>query len=448
LPGGHLPVRSYLAVPVVSRSGGVIGGMFFGHPEPGKFTEEHEHLAGGIAGWTAVALDNAHLFNSAEKARAEAEAANREKDEFLATMSHELRTPLNAILGWSAIMRTGAIDEPTRRTGLEIIERNARAQARIIEDLLDVSRIVSGKLLLESAPVDLRGVIDSALGSINLAAEAKQIEIRRHIKSQPVVVTGDAARLHQVVSNLLTNAIKFTERGGWVAVRLDQGTNSARISVADNGQGISEAFLPHVFERFRQADQTATRTHGGLGLGLSIVRHIVLLHGGDVHAASAGPGLGSTFTIELPLITGAVPDARAANGDGADRDAQALGGLRLLIVEDDVDARDLLVHLLEQAGASVAAAGSAADALGMLDALRLDLVISDIGMPGQDGYQLIEEIRSSGGVNASVPALAVTAYAGAQDRARALAAGFQGHVGKPVKTEELLAAIRRAVGRM
>jgi PAS domain S-box-containing protein len=448
LPEGHLPVRSYLAVPVVSRSGGVIGGMFFGHPEPGIFTEEHEHLAGGIAGWTAVALDNARLFNAAQTARAEAEAANRQKDEFLATMSHELRTPLNAILGWAAIMRTGALDEPTKRTGLEIVERNARAQARIIEDLLDVSRIVSGKLLLESAPVDLRGVIDSALSSIKLAAEAKQIEVRRDVGSAPVVVTGDAARLHQVISNLLTNAIKFTARGGWVALRLEHAGSSVRISVEDNGEGISATFLPHVFERFRQADQTSTRTHGGLGLGLSIVRHIVQLHGGDVRAESPGPGLGSTFTIELPPVKGAVADMPRANGDRDDRAPQPLGGLRLLVVEDDVDARDLLVHLLEQAGASVSAAGSATEALGMLDALRLDVLISDIGMPGQDGYQFIREVRGSGDVNAAVPALAVTAYAGPQDRERALAAGFQGHLGKPVNTEDLIAAIRRAVGKV
>ena len=447
LPEGHLPVRSYLAVPVVSRSGGVIGGMFFGHPEPDRFTEEHEHLAAGIAGWTAVALDNARLFNTAQTARAEAEAANRQKDEFLATMSHELRTPLNAILGWAAIMRTGKLDEPTRHIGLEIIERNARAQARIIEDLLDVSRIVSGKLLLESAPVDLRGVIDSALSSITLAAEAKQIEVRRHLGAGPVVVTGDAARLHQVVSNLLTNAIKFTPRGGWVSVRLEHGAAAVQITVEDNGQGISAAFLPHVFERFRQADQTSTRTHGGLGLGLSIVRHIVQLHGGDVRAESPGPGLGSTFIIELPTVNGTAPNVPAPR-EGSVRDAHVLDGLRLLVVEDDVDARDLLVHVLEQAGASVAAAGNASDALAMLDALRLDLVISDIGMAGQDGYQFIRAVRSSGGVNAAVPALAVTAYAGAPDRDRALEAGFQGHLAKPVKTDELIAAIHRAVGRM
>lgn len=444
LPGGHLPVRSYLAVPVMSRTGEVLGGIFFGHAGADRFTEEHEHLAAGIAGWTAVALDNARLFHAAETARAAAEAANREKDEFLATMSHELRTPLNAVLGWASIMRSRALDETMRQVGLETIERNARAQSRIIEDLLDISRIVAGKLLLESAPVDLRGVVDSALDAIRLAAEAKQIAVRRVIGSSMAVVGGDAARLHQVVSNLLTNAVKFTARGGWIEVRLQQDDATARISVADNGAGISAAFLPHVFERFRQADQTSTRSHGGLGLGLAIVRHMIDLHGGHVRADSPGPGLGATFTIELPLLNGA--SARAASSQEIEPAAAAvpsLQGLRLLVVEDDEDARFLIVHLLEHAGASVTPAGSAADALAMVDALQPHLIISDIGMPEQDGYELIRELRRRGGPSANVPALAVTAYAGAQDHERALAAGFQDHLGKPIVPDTLITAIQR-----
>jgi PAS domain S-box-containing protein len=446
LPGGHLPVRSYLALPVVSRTGEVLGGIFFGHAGADRFTEEHEHLAAGIAGWTAVALDNARLYQTAETARAAAETANREKDEFLATMSHELRTPLNAILGWASIMRSRVLDEAMRQLGLETIERNARAQARIIEDLLDISRIVAGKLLLESAPVDVRGVVDSALESIRLAAEAKQIEIRCVAGASMTVVLGDAARLHQVVSNLLTNAIKFTDRGGWIEVRLEQTGDTVRISVADNGAGITAAFLPHVFERFRQADQTSTRGHGGLGLGLSIVRHIIDLHGGQVRADSPGPGLGATFTIELPLLSGASAHAVPADESPA-APLASLEGLRLLVVEDDVDARFLTVHLLEQAGASVTPAGSAADALAMIDALQPHVIISDIGMPELDGYELIRELRQRGGPSANVPALAVTAYAGGPDRDRALAAGFQDHFAKPIVPHVLIDAIQRLAAR-
>jgi PAS domain S-box-containing protein len=444
LPGGHLPVRSYLAVPVVSRTGGVLGGLFFGHRQADRFTEEHEHLAAGIAGWAAVALDNARLYQAAEKARASAETANREKDEFLATMSHELRTPLNAVLGWAAILRVRTVDDATRQLGLETIERNARAQARLIEDLLDISRIVAGKLLLESAPVDLRGVIDSALESIQLAAEAKQIQIRQPPGPRATIVVGDAARLHQAVSNLLTNAIKFTERGGWVEVQLQVAGDTARISVSDNGRGISEEFLPHLFERFRQADQTSTRAHGGLGLGLSIVRHIINLHGGEVRADSAGPGLGATFTIELPALSGTVsPDVASTTPQPASPPQPSLHGLKLLVVEDDLDARDLIVQLLEYAGAAVTATASAAEALALIDLLQPHVIVSDIGMPEQDGYALIREIRQRGGPSAAVPAVAVTAYAGAQDHERALAAGFQEHLKKPIVTHELIAVIER-----
>ncbi|HYB94012.1 MAG TPA: PAS domain-containing protein [Vicinamibacterales bacterium] len=446
MPKGHLPVRSYLAVPVVSRAGSVLGGMFFGHSAIGRFSEDHERLAAGIAGWTAVALDNAQLFTSAEKAREAAEAANREKDLFLATMSHELRTPLNAVVGWTAILRSNAVDEATRARGLETIERNARAQARIIEDLLDVSRIVAGKLPLDRAPVDVRAVVESALDSIRLAAEAKQMSVRRNVVESPVVVIGDAARLHQAVGNLLTNAIKFTPRGGVIDVHVDSRDGNAIIIVRDNGEGISRELLPHVFERFRQGDQSATRSHGGLGLGLSIVRHLIDLHGGSVRAESPGVGLGATFTIELPLLQGAAP---AVDGPAVPppRNLHRLDGLRVLVAEDDVDARDLVVHLLEQAGASVFAAATASEALDLLDAAHPDVLVSDIGMPDQDGYSLLREIRRRGGPVGRVPALAVTAYAGAQDHERALAAGFQAHLGKPIVPHQLIDTVHRLAKR-
>ncbi|HYE89219.1 MAG TPA: ATP-binding protein [Vicinamibacterales bacterium] len=440
MPQGHLPVRSYLAVPVVSRGGTVLGGMFFGHPEVGRFNQDHERLAAGIAGWTAVALDNAQLFAAAEKARQAAEAANREKDLFLATMSHELRTPLNAVVGWTAILRTNAVDEATRARGLETIERNARAQARIIEDLLDVSRIVTGKLPIDLSPVDLRAVVESVLDSMRLAADAKDIAVRRHIVSAPVVVVGDSARLHQTVGNLLTNAIKFTPRNGAIDVRVDRRGGQAVVTVRDNGEGIDPALLPHVFERFRQGDQSSTRKYGGLGLGLSIVRHLVDLHGGSVKAESRGRGMGATFTIELPLLDAAIAptEPRPVNPP---RVIHALRDVRVLVVEDDADARDLVVHLLEQAGALVFAAGSAQQALDVLDAANPDVIVSDVGMPNEDGYSLIGAIRQRGGRLGSVPAVAVTAYAGAQDHERALAAGFQAHLGKPIAPDQLIETV-------
>lgn len=442
LPEGHLPVCSHLAVPVVSRSNDVLGGMFFGHSRVGVFTAEHERLAAGIAGWTAVAIDNARLYSAAERARASAEAANRAKDEFLATMSHELRTPLNAVLGWALILRANGDDEDTRRRAIDTIERNARAQAQIVEDLLDVSRIVTGKLHLEMNPVELVAVIESATDSIRLAAETKRIEIRQHVDRSASVVMGDTARLHQVISNLLTNAVKFTPQGGLIHIRLERTDGMARISVQDSGQGISPEFLPHVFERFRQADGSTTRAHGGLGLGLAIVRHLTDLHGGRVHAESAGIGRGATFVVEIPLMqldAGPVVAVPPLDASVPGR----LTGVHVLVVDDEADSRGVITFLLERAGASVRAATGVADALEMIDARLPDVLVSDIGMPHEDGYDLVRAMRQRGGSVAAIPAVAVTAYAGAQDRARAAAAGFQDHVAKPIVAEELIAAVLR-----
>jgi signal transduction histidine kinase/ActR/RegA family two-component response regulator len=440
---GDFPVRSYLAVPVISRSDGVLGGIIFGHSRVGVFTAEHERLAAGVAGWTAVAIDNARLYRAAEKARASAEAANRAKDEFLATMSHELRTPLNAVLGWTMILRTSGDNEATRQRALDTIERNARAQAQIIEDLLDVSRIVTGKLRLEIGAVDLESVIDSALDSIRLAADSKRIQIRRQIDKTASVVTGDATRLHQVVSNLLTNAVKFTPPRGWIEVRLDGADGMARVSVKDNGQGISPEFLPYVFERFRQADGSTTRAHGGLGLGLAIVRHLIDLHGGSVRAESDGEGQGATFIVELPLL-----QADLFRGDDAPLDVaadapQPLTGIRVLVVDDELDSRDLITHLLDQAGATVTTVSSASEALEMIDALAPDVLVSDIGMPNRDGYDLVRSLRQRGSASSVIPAIAVTAYARPEDRQQALAAGFQVHVAKPIAPRDLVQNVER-----
>jgi PAS domain S-box-containing protein len=445
LPKGHLPVRSYLAVPVVSRSGEVLGGIFLGHSRVGVFTAEHEQLAEGIAGSTAVAIENARLYNAAEKARSAAESANRAKDEFLATMSHELRTPLNAILGWTMILRTSGDNEAMRLRALDTIERNARAQTQIIEDLLDVSRIVTGKLRLEVSAVDLVTVIDSVLDSIRLAADAKRIQLRRRVDKSAAVVTGDATRLHQVVSNLVTNAVKFTGAGGWIEVLLERAGDMARISVEDNGVGIDPGFLPHVFERFRQADGSTTRSQGGLGLGLAIVRHLVDLHGGTVNATSHGKGHGSTFTVDIPLIQSSVDDehAHVATSAALNDVRRHLDGVRVLVVDDEVDSRDLMSFVLTQAGASVTTVGSAAEALEKIDALAPDVLVSDIGMAEQDGYSLLRTLRRRDSPSAAIPAVAVTAYARAQDREHALAAGFHAHVSKPIVPRELVSTVER-----
>ena len=432
MPEGQVPVRSYLAVPVVSRSGEVLGGMFFAHSNTGVFTEEHESLAAGIAGWTALAIDNARFYAAAEKARKAAEAANRAKDEFLATMSHELRTPLNAVLGWIQVLRSGAGTEESRERALATIDRNARAQAQIINDLLDVSRIVTGKFVLKVGPVDLVGVVEGALEAVNLAITAKQLTATKHLDPAAAIVSGDRDRLRQVVSNLLTNAVKFTPSGGRIDVRLDASQGMARIRIADTGQGIDPAFLPHVFDRFWQGDSSTTRAHGGLGLGLAIVRHIVEMHGGRVQVESAGVGLGSSFSVELPLAAGAADEVPARpEAEVPPARLSLLKNARVVVIDDEADSRDLVVSILAATGANVVSAASVLEGLRAIDEQAPDLVICDIGMPHADGFDLLRQLRMMGDPHAATPAVALTAYAREQDRQRALAAGFQAHVGKP-----------------
>jgi PAS domain S-box-containing protein len=452
MPKDDLPVRSYLAVPVISRANEVLGGMFFGHPDVGVFTEEHERLAAGIAGWTALAIDNARLYTAAENARATAEtayaaaerareaaeSANRAKDEFLATMSHELRTPLNAVMGWIQILRSAAVTSENRERGLATIERNARAQGQIIDDLLDVSRIVTGKLVLKTDPVDLINVIDGAIEAVSLAVSAKQLVVRKRLDSSAAIVAGDGDRLRQVVSNLLTNAVKFTEQGGWIDVRLKAHGGMAHLTVADNGQGIDPAFLPHVFDRFKQADSSTTRVHGGLGLGLAIVRHLVEMHGGTVGVESAGRGKGATFTIELPLGVGPVESPEASGRDDDLSGLLALKNAHVLIVDDETDSSEMIASLLSTAGALVVTTSSVAEALRAIHRRAPQIVISDIGMPHADGYAFLRELGAMGEPYARIPVIALTAYAREEDRRRALAAGFRAHLGKPFEGTELL----------
>ncbi|MFL6227581.1 MAG: PAS domain S-box protein [Pyrinomonadaceae bacterium] len=385
----------------------------------------------------------------------EMEQANRIKDEFLATLSHELRTPLTAMLGWSRLLRSGQLDEAGRERAVQIIERNAEAQARLIEDLLDVSRIITGKLRLEVRPVSLAPVVEAVVNGLRPAAETKSLQLEVLIDPASGVVTGDPERLQQVVWNLVSNAIKFTPKEGRVEVRLEQTDAHARILVRDTGIGINADALPHIFERFHQADSSNTREHGGLGLGLAIVRNLVELQGGSVSAESPGKGQGSVFTVELPLTDRPVAagehersklfseQSRAMIEEGETFSSPyALEGVRVLLVEDERDTRELIKTILERCGASVTEAASAHEALAALESSTPDVLVSDIGMPGESGYELIRQVRARGAQHGTaIPAVALTAYAGTQDRRRALLAGFHTHLAKPVEPDELLAVV-------
>ena len=450
MPPGHLPVRSYLAVAVVSRSGEVIGGLFFGHPEPSVFTARDEEVIQALAPQIATAIDNARLYERQQSARAEAEAANTLKDEFLATLSHELRTPLNAVLGWTRMLRTGVLDPATSTRALEVIERNAGAQLQLIEDLLDVSRIITGKLRLDVGPVEPAVVVEAALDAVRPAAEAKGIGVQQGLDPRAGPVSGDADRLQQVVWTLLSNAIKFTPRGGRVQVQVARVNSHVEIVVADTGQGITAEAMPHIFERFRQAESGSQRAHGGLGIGLALVKHLVEVHGGSVHAVSAGPEQGARFTVKLPRMLHAetatervTPAARRAPGL-----AVALGGVRLLVVDDDVDALDLFAEMLRQSGAEIRTARSVREALDVLQRWEPDVVVSDIEMPEENGYALIRKLRGGQIAHGDrMPAVAVTAYGGVTERIKILSAGFDSYIAKPVEPDELAAVIGRLVTR-
>jgi signal transduction histidine kinase/CheY-like chemotaxis protein len=403
----------------------------------------------GIAVFSTDISDRRQGEEETHRAKEEAEAASRMKDQFLATLSHELRTPLNSILGWVQILRSGRIDEAGVRRGLETIERSSRAQAQLIDDLLDVSRIISGKLRLELRPVSLAEIVDAALAAVSPAAEAKGIRIEKSYALPPEVVSGDPERLQQVVWNLLSNAVKFTPRGGRVEVGLRRGDDEhAEIRIADTGEGIRPDFLPYVFDPFRQADASTTRRQGGLGLGLSIVRQMVEMHGGSVRVESSGEGYGSVFTVALPLASDRAappPEGTAAAAASGGARTASLRGLCLLVVDDDPDTRDLLRHLLTDRGAQVEVAASAADALAVLESGRPDLLVSDIGMPGHDGFDLIRDVRLRW-PPAALPAVALTAFARAEDRHRVLTAGYQAHLPKPFDAAELAATVARLVG--
>lgn len=396
-----------------------------------------------------VEVERTRLLKREQAARAEAETANRIKDEFLAVLSHELRTPLNPILGWSQLLQKCQLNEAKTMEALVTIERNAKLQAQLIDDLLDVSRILRGKLVLNISSIPLASIILEAIETVRLAAEAKSIKIHTVLDPNVGEVTGDLTRLQQIIWNLLSNAVKFTPIGGSVEIRLEQVEHYAQITVSDTGQGIVAEFLPYVFDYFRQADSSTTRKYGGLGLGLAIVRQLVELHGGTIKVESPGEGQGATFTVRLPLQENRV-------GKEQDREdnnsiplsvyfsglVRILDGVRVLVVDDDTDSRDYIAFVLEQDGAIVTSAASAVEALQIFTTFQPDVLISDIGMPGMNGYMLMRQLQSlQQEQQRKIPVIALTAYADDFHRQEALAAGFQMHLPKPVQPVELIAAV-------
>ncbi|MES2354811.1 MAG: PAS domain S-box protein [Pseudomonadota bacterium] len=467
MPDGHHPVRSYLAVPVISRSGDVIGELFFGHPAIGVFSERTERLVVGIAAQATIAIDNARLYDAAQRAaedrekllesektaRTEIERMSAMKDEFLATLSHELRTPLNAILGWSQVLRHRINNEAELYKGLDTITRNARLQSQLIEDLLDMSRITSGKVRLDMQPVEPISFIEAAIETVRPAADAKGIRLEKLLDPAAGPISGDPNRLQQVLWNILSNAVKFTPKDGKVQILLQRVSSYIEISVSDTGVGITPEFLPHVFERFRQADASTTRRYGGLGLGLSIVKHLVELHGGIVTVSSAGEGCGATFSVHLPLAAVHTYNDLRFHSQASDVIASGfkaldLSGIKVLVVDDEADARDLIKRVLLNCDAEVLTASTAAEALLLVEKERPHVLVSDIGMPNVDGFELLKRLRALGQTKGGkIPVIALTAFARTEDRTRALRAGFLAYISKPVEPAELIATVASITGR-
>ena len=437
------------STPILSSEGAVLGTVAMYYRRP-RTPSDHDrglirsatHLAGIVLEKDRVDQRLRQSLEAEQAARVEVERASRMKDEFLATLSHELRTPLNAILGWTRILTLKPGVPADIRQGMDVIERNARAQATIIQDLLDMSAIISGKVRLDARPLDLATLAYSAIETATPAAQAKQIAlaVAMDAPGEPLMVVGDVSRLQQVLWNLLSNAVKFTPRGGRIDVRVTRDGLHGEVRVSDSGAGIDPEFLPYVFDRFRQADASTTRRHGGMGLGLSIVKQLVELHGGTIHAASEGPGRGATFVVSLPLA--------ATTGTSDSSDDAAVAGLRVLVVDDDDDAREMVRRLLEDRRSVVTTAATAGEALKLLGEKRFDVLVSDIGMPGEDGHTFMRRVRAlDAGAGGDIPAVALTAYARAEDRAKALSAGFQLHVAKPVDPGELFTQVASVARR-
>jgi PAS domain S-box-containing protein len=435
-------VTAYASQPLIVQ-GRLLGTLAFGSFTRTEFTSEEASLLQAISDQVAVAIDRANLTASLRQQAEQLSHANRIKDEFLAVLSHELRTPLNPILGWSKLLRTRKYDEATVNRALETIQRNAQLQTQLIEDLLDVSRILQGKLSLKVSPISWNFIIPAALETVRLAAEAKAIQIQPTIEPNVGQVLGDAGRLQQVVWNLLSNAVKFTPQGGQVSIKLEQVENQAQVTVSDTGKGVTAEFLPYVFDYFRQADSATTRKFGGLGLGLAIVRQIVELHGGTVWVESPGEDQGATFVVRLPLLNAKPEKSQEENQSlSQTSEGSSLAGLRILVVDDEIDSRNFTAFVLEQEQAEVMTLSSAWEALQELEQYNPDVLLTDIGMPDMDGYMLIRQVRTrppeQGG---QVVAIALTAYAGDFDQQQALQAGFQYHLSKPIEPDELIKTI-------
>jgi len=440
--------RAVAGVPLILSEGRVVGSFTLSFDAPRRFDEDDRLFLLTLARQCAQALDRARLYEAERRARIEAEQANRAKDEFLGIVSHELRTPLNAILGWAHLLKSGSTPPAALSKGLDVITRNATAQTKIVEDILDVSRIISGKLRLELRPTDPEAVARAALEVVRPAAEFKKIELELRVEGAIPQIASDPDRLQQVIWNLLSNAVKFTPRGGRVELLITRVDGEVRIEVSDTGAGIEPSFLPYIFERFRQADSSTSRRHGGLGLGLAIVRHLVELHGGAVRVESEGLERGTRIIVTLP-VPPAEEDSSSGPGSAAarlDTPQLSLRGLRVLVVDDEPDARELMREILSAYGAVVHAASSGDEAVSALEALRPDVLVSDIGMPGEDGFELLRRVRALPSPYARIPAIALTAYAGEVNVRKSELSGFQGHLSKPVDPTVLVSTIA-SVGR-
>jgi PAS domain S-box-containing protein len=444
---GYTQMQQAVRISPLSHEGRVIGTLTIIEDVTERVAREAE-LQSQIEART-------RLLASEKLARSEAERANRLKDEFLATISHELRNPLNAIMGWAHMMRLGKLTPANVERAVETIYRNAKSQAQLVADLLDVSRIISGKLRLDVRTVDLISIVNAAIDSVRPAVEAKGIQLQTMLDAETGPISGDADRLQQIVWNLLTNAVKFTPKGGEIQVKVQRIDSHAEIVVTDSGVGIRKEFLPYVFDRFRQADASTTRIHGGLGLGLSIVRQLVDLHGGSVNVHSEGEGQGATFTITLPFVGVASDQKEAEPAHPIQGDAvipfeglPSLQGIKVLVVDDEADTRELICQVLKECGSEVITSCSVAEALEALEEHKPDILISDLGMPDEDGYSLISKIRALPAEHGGqIPAAALTAYARAEDRMRVLRSGFQFHLPKPVDSAELVTVVASLAGR-
>jgi PAS domain S-box-containing protein len=444
---GYEQMQQAVRISPLSHEGRVIGTL--------TIIEDVTERVAREAELQAQVEDRSRLLSNEKQARSDAERANRLKDEFLATISHELRNPLNAIMGWAHMLRLGKLTPANAERAVETIYRNAKSQGQLVADLLDVSRIISGKLRLDVRTVDLIYIVNAAIDSIRPAADAKGIRLQTILDSAAGPISGDADRLQQIVWNLLTNAVKFTPKGGHIQVKVQRVDSQVEVVVSDSGIGIRKEFLPHVFDRFRQADATTTRIHGGLGLGLSIVHQLVDLHGGTVSVQSEGEGKGATFTITLPFAGVVNNEDEAEPGQPAHAEKMvtfeslpSLAGIKVLVVDDEADTRELIREVLNECGSEVITSGSVEEALVALEEHKPDILISDLGMPDEDGYSLISKIRALPSERGGhIPAAALTAYARAEDRMRVLRSGFQFHLPKPIDSAELVTVVASLAGR-